>query len=148
MNSLTTARVTVIALSLGLTVAFLLFFLIAPVRGYPLKVSEAQELMNVVVPIFSGYLATSAAFVFSKPDSSPVPLSPLTMFMLISTAVVFLTLSVVLFWVFYYASKLQAPLTAMDYPTLRAFFLTIISIMTAVYALAISYLFHAGKTNA
>ena len=148
MTPLSSARVIVISLSLGLTVAFIVFFLIAPIRGYPLRVNEAQELMNIVIPTFSGYLATAAALIFRRPDDAAVDLSPLTTFMLISTAVVFVTLNVVLFWVFYFASKLQAPYTPMDYPTLKTVFLTILSIMTAVYALAIAYLFNAGKANA
>lgn len=146
MNSLRTARVTVIVLSLGLTVSFIVFFLIAPLVGYPLSITEAQELMNVVVPVFSGYLATAAACVFRKPDTTEPELSPLTMFMLLATAAAFIVLSVVLFWVFAHASKIPSPGVAMTYAMLKGYFLTILSIMTAVYALAIAYLFHAENT--
>jgi len=145
MNNVSTARVSVILLSLGFTVAFIVFFLVAPLRGYPLSIAESQQLMNNVIPVFSGYLASAAAFIFRKPDQVELTLSPLTMFLLISTAAVFLVLNVALFWVFYFASKLVAPHMAMDYATLRSLFLTILSIMTAVYALAIAYLFHAGQ---
>jgi|GEM_PF-3599619 len=146
MNKLTTVRVTIIVIALGFSLGFIVFFLVAPLRGYPLRVNEAQELLNLVLPTFSGYLATCAAFVFRKPDATDVEISPLTMFLLLATAVVFISLIVILFWVFYYASKLHAPQIPMDYATLKGFFLTILSIMTAVYALAIAYLFHTGKS--
>jgi hypothetical protein len=55
---------------LFLCTAILVFFLLAPSIGYPLEFSQSMRILEIVLPVFLGYLGTAALFVFR---SSPTP---------------------------------------------------------------------------
>lgn len=66
------ARTWVIKASLVITGAEFLFFLVAPALGYPLEYPEAVRLLEILVPVFFGYLGSATHFLFGK--STPTPL--------------------------------------------------------------------------
>jgi hypothetical protein len=46
-----------------LTGGVMVFFVISPAFGYPLTYDESYQVMQIVFPVFVGYLATAVAFV-------------------------------------------------------------------------------------
>jgi hypothetical protein len=64
------ARKWLIVASLAMTVVAFCFFMVAPVLGYPLRYSQAQTVLQIVLPVFLGYLGAATQFVFQK---SPAP---------------------------------------------------------------------------
>lgn len=66
MMNETDARTWLIKASLGITTADILFFLLAPLIGYPLEWPEAFRLMEIVFPVFLGYLGSATYFVFGE----------------------------------------------------------------------------------
>jgi len=58
------ARTWLIKASLGITGANFLFFATAPSLGYPLEWPESVRLLQIVFPVFAGYLGTATYFLF------------------------------------------------------------------------------------
>jgi hypothetical protein len=56
-------RLWLLSADLVLTGAVIVFFVVAPVFGYPLTYDESYQVMQIVFPVFVGYLATAVAFV-------------------------------------------------------------------------------------
>lgn len=50
------ARKWLIVASLTMAAASFSFFMLAPVFGYPLRYSQAQLVLQIVLPVFLGYL--------------------------------------------------------------------------------------------
>ena len=58
------ARRWIIVASLVIAGAAFSFFVIAPVLGYPLRFSQAMSILQIVFPVFLGYLACFAVPLF------------------------------------------------------------------------------------
>lgn len=69
--TVTEARTWLITLSLAITGLIFVFFGIAPVIGYPLTYPEAIRLLEIVLPVFIGYLGSATQFVFSPSSQQP-----------------------------------------------------------------------------
>lgn len=67
------ARVWLIYTSLVTTAAIFVFFLIAPAVGYPLVFEQSVRLIEIVLPVFLGYLGTATHFIFGGSHSDPKP---------------------------------------------------------------------------
>lgn len=44
------------------------FLIIAPIMGYPLDSSQAFQLLQVIFPLFVGYLMSAAVYIFQEED--------------------------------------------------------------------------------
>jgi hypothetical protein len=64
------ARKWLLLASLVFTGATWLFFLVAPVCGYPLTFSEAFDLIKAIIPVFVGYLGLAVGFATADSRSS------------------------------------------------------------------------------
>lgn len=60
------ARTWLITASLVITGAIFGFFLIAPSVGYPLTWEQATRLLQIVVPVFIGYVSSATYSLFAK----------------------------------------------------------------------------------
>lgn len=69
------ARKWIIMTSLGLLGFTLLFFILSPYLGYPLEFKQAMRLMQIIFPIFLGYLGSAVTFVFGQTDSEEIYIS-------------------------------------------------------------------------
>ena len=58
------ARRWLVSTTLLLTGVILLFFLLSPFVGYPLEFSQSMRMLEIVLPVFFGYLGSAALFVF------------------------------------------------------------------------------------
>jgi hypothetical protein len=65
------ARVWLINASLCTTAAIFVFFLIAPTIGYPLSFEQAVRFIEIVLPVFLGYLGTATSFIFGGRHGDP-----------------------------------------------------------------------------
>ena len=60
------ARRWIILSSLGFTAAFFVFFTLGPVLGYPLSYAQATRLLEIVLPVFLGYLGSATKYLFGR----------------------------------------------------------------------------------
>ena len=67
---LTAERKWLIIASLGATALTFLFFILAPAFGYPLTYEDAFGVVQIIVPVFTGYLGTAAQFAFANPGNA------------------------------------------------------------------------------
>ena len=58
------ARKWLVTASLIITGALFLFFILAPAFHYPLQFKQARTLLEVLLPVFLGYLGSAAHFLF------------------------------------------------------------------------------------
>lgn len=65
------ARTWIILSSIVITGAITLFLFLAPALGYPLRQDQARRIMEIVVPVFIGYLGSASHFVFRELRKSP-----------------------------------------------------------------------------
>jgi hypothetical protein len=61
------ARKWLIVSSLVITGVQMVFLLVAPVFGYPLEYPKNLDLLQIVMPVFLGYLGAAAHFIFQNP---------------------------------------------------------------------------------
>jgi hypothetical protein len=66
------ARKSLILSSLLITAVVLVFFLLAPALGYPLMFSQSLRVLEIVIPVFLGYLGTATSFVFRSSQRADV----------------------------------------------------------------------------
>jgi hypothetical protein len=64
------ARRWIIYSSLGLTAAAICFFFIAPAVGYPLTFAQSLRALEIILPVFLGYLGSATLFVFRVPSAN------------------------------------------------------------------------------
>jgi hypothetical protein len=62
-----TARKTLIISSLVITGCQIIFFTIAPVLGFPIEYPKNIDLLQIISPVFFGYLGTATHFIFITP---------------------------------------------------------------------------------
>lgn len=58
--------------TLGFTTAVLVFFLLAPALGYPLEYSQSLRILEIILPVFLGYLGSGALYVFRQDSPDDV----------------------------------------------------------------------------
>lgn len=63
------ARKWIIMSSLLATGSIFTFFVIAPSVGFPLEYHQAGRFIEILIPVFLGYLGSAANFVFSSADT-------------------------------------------------------------------------------
>lgn len=133
--------------SLGLIALYGVFFLLAPVFHYPLGFDQSAQMLQIIFPIFLGYLATAIVFAFEGRDvetRAPDLLGPLTR----GPFFVSLVLSVALFFAFWVAdsthSSAQAA-TPMKFDVFSSLFAAIVGIHTATTSALVADLFGAER---
>lgn len=141
------ARVWLIKTSLLFTSAAFSFFLLAPVFGYPLTWDQATRILQIILPVFLGYLGSASHFVFVRKDSSasvsyrsrPGSLFPLLVQGPVWAFAVAIVAAVVAFG---YSNRLKAPPgTGMSVDTLAIVVAAALGILAATTSLILARLF-------
>ncbi|MFL9829094.1 hypothetical protein, partial [Rhodoplanes sp. SY1] len=70
------ARRILIIASLAITGLQIVFLVIAPVVDYPLTYPKNLDLLQIVTPVFLGYLGSAAHFVFKPAQADETTASP------------------------------------------------------------------------
>ena len=65
------ARVWLVNASLATTATVFVFFLIAPTIGYPLTFEQSIRLIEIILPVFFGYIGTATNFIFGAKYNEP-----------------------------------------------------------------------------
>jgi hypothetical protein len=143
------ARRWLVAASLSITGFMLLFSVTAPALNYPLEYAQSLRLMEIVVPVFFGYLGAATHFVFKKtrkvrlarPEVRPLlgllVRGPLVLY-------TFATLAAIL--VFGVANREGAPPgSGMSIDDLARIFSILLVLLTTTTSVLVSYLFAAEE---
>lgn len=67
-----TARRLLIYASLAISALVFVFFMLAPPLGYPLTYEQAVRILEIVLPIFFGYIGSASAFIFSPEKAETI----------------------------------------------------------------------------
>jgi hypothetical protein len=70
------ARRWLVFATMILTGGLLTFFLVCPAIGYPLEFSQSTRILEIVLPVFLGYLGTASLFFFRSQAASELKVSP------------------------------------------------------------------------
>jgi hypothetical protein len=146
------ARRWLIISSLIITAALLIFFIIAPTSGYPIRYDQAIRLLEIVLPVFLGYLGSAARFIFpansktrSKENSD---LHPLANIMVRGPVIVFSLAAVSALTAFGLSNRRDAaPGTGMDIDTLAGILSLALGLLAVTTNVAFAYLFPASNTE-
>jgi len=87
------ARKWLIVSSLLITGCQVGFFLVAPVFGYPLQYPKNLDLLQIVSPVFLGYLGAASHFIFQNPAPS-IPVQNQYLGLLIKGPLIIYTIAV------------------------------------------------------
>jgi uncharacterized membrane protein required for colicin V production len=149
MNTHGIRRWLIIA-SLTITTAEFVFFLIAPMAGYPLTFAQAIRLLEIVLPVFLGYLGSAARFVFpqtSAPDPIRRAAPSLASLLVRGPIIVFSLASIAALIAFGHSNRIDAPVGAgMDIDTLAGILSVALGLLAVTTNVAVSYFFpHVGS---
>jgi hypothetical protein len=104
--TLDSARRWLILASLTACGLIFVFILISPLLGYPLEWSQTLRIIEVVVPVFLGYLGSAAHFVFGdQNDADRFPANGLLTLMVKGPVILFAVVSAAIFFSFGFANR-------------------------------------------
>jgi hypothetical protein len=141
------ARKWLILFTLCCTGANFLFFLLSPVLGFPLEQAEAIRVLEIVLPIFLGYLGTATQFLFqtgTRPVRAAVN-SDLLSILVRGPAILFAIISVATIVAFGYANRRGG--RGMTPDTLSAIITINLSLLAVTTNVIISNLFPVVATQ-
>lgn len=142
------ARGWLITASLAITTCVFLFLLLAPGLGYPLEFPQAVRLLEILVPVFLGYLGSAAHFVFSAAPEVQVAIpndkAPFVSLMIRGPVIAWAICSVAVLVAFGFSNRAQAlDGEGMSVDQLAAIITSILGILSATTSVAVSFLFGA-----
>ncbi len=147
------ARKWLLTASLAMTAGVFLFFLVAPAAGYPLTFAQARGFLEIIVPVFLGYLGSGSHFIFSNRSRRPSPKldasGELVALMIRGPVIVFAVISIGAIAVFGFSNRIQAPIgSGMSIDMLAGFLSAALGLLAVTTNVAISYLFATGDKSA
>jgi hypothetical protein len=139
------ARRWLILASLTITAVQFVFFLIAPVTGYPLEFTHSIRLIEIILPVFLGYLGSAARFVFPQGPQAHEPVraqGPLVGLLVRGPVIVFSLVGVVAIIAFGYSNRIDAPMdSGMNVDQLAGIISLALGLLAVTTGVAVSYLF-------
>ncbi|MET0502919.1 MAG: effector-associated domain EAD1-containing protein [Candidatus Binatia bacterium] len=145
-----TARVVIVAASLVLTGLLLLFFMAAPFLGAPFNENQNENvrLIEIVLPVFLGYLGSASHFLFYRNRGREVAedqqsLLGLMVFGSLSLFALFIVALLAIFWV----SNLSDSQGAMDFDSLSRWFSLAMGLLACTIGIVSAYLFGSPQGN-
>lgn len=145
------ARRWLVSASLLVSALAFVFFLVAPAIGYPLTWDQAIRVVEIVLPVFLGYLGTAARYIF-RPESNmqlaAVSDRHLMALLIRAPIIVFILAGGVVCFSFGYSNRQDAtPGAGMTVDTLCWAFTTLLGLLAATTGVAVSFLFSAGTKD-
>jgi hypothetical protein len=138
--------------SFGATGTSLLFFICAPALGYPLEPPASLRLLQLTVPVFSGYLGSMTAFVLSgraRYASPPAETSRYLPLIVKGPVLIFTIGMIASIITFGFANRLAAaPGTGMSVDSLSTSITLCLGILTVTTGAVVAYLFRSGVPHA
>ena len=150
------ARRFIILTSLTATGVVFVFFLAAKPLGFPLDWDESQRIVEILLPVFLGYLGTATHFLFHNPKTD-VELQlgakgSLLGLLIKGPIIIFAVASIAILFAFGYSNRHGAPQdSGMSVDQLAWSFTAALGILAASSSVAVSYLFslsaHPGSDS-
>lgn len=137
-------RIWLILADLMITGMIIIFFLVSPVFGYPLTYDEAYQVMQIVFPIFVGYLATAVAFVVRPAAEQPLTAERLRVLrFLLRGPIILFGIGIVIVWIVFGVSNApdRAPGTGMSLKVFSNLHTGLLSLLAATTGGLIAFLF-------
>jgi len=147
------AQKFIILTSLGVIGVLLVFYVIAPVFGYPLEFEHSIRLIQINTPIFLGYLGSATQFLFTGNTARSAvideQLAPLLRILLVGPIVVFAIATVACLIAFGLSNaKSASPGIGMTIENLSVLLTAALGLLAVTSSVFVSYLFStAEKTN-
>ncbi|MBW8877892.1 MAG: hypothetical protein JF614_23255 [Acidobacteria bacterium] len=147
--NIATARKWLVVASLSITGFMLLFCVTAPALSYPLEFAQSLRLVEIVVPVFFGYLGTATHFVFKK--TRKVPLArpqarPLLGLLIKGPLLVYSVTTLAAILAFGLTNRSGAPPgSGMSVDELAMSFSILLGLLTVTTTVLVSYLFAAEE---
>ena len=142
------AQKSLIYISLAESGLVFIFLTLAPAFGFHLSWAQSLRIIELIVPVFFGYLGSAAAFVFQSRSNEHVVVAhpELVRILVFGPLILFFLGSVSLFIAFGVTNRSGAPPgIGMDIDTLAAGFTALLGLLTVTTHVAVSYLFSAGR---
>jgi hypothetical protein len=144
------ARKSIIVTSLVATGLVFVFFLVAPPLGFPLEWDQGQRVIEILLPVFLGYLGTATHFLFhsNKPQVLPtLELQNSLLGLLIKGPIwVFAIACAAILFAFGYSNRSTAPSgSGMSIDQLSWAFTAALGILAVTSSVAVAYLFSLGE---
>ncbi len=147
------ARTWIIRTSLTLTTCVFAFLVIAPIAGYPLDpgANHVIRLLQILTPVFVGYLGSAAHFVFgdnTSAASSQQQLSPNAVLMIKGPVLAWVIMAVLSFTAYGLSNRRGVPAgSGWSFDLLSGLLTVTLSLLSATTNLAVSYLFKTEKKS-
>jgi xanthine/uracil permease len=143
------ARSFLISSSLLITGCQIVFLLVAPAINYPLMYPKNINMLQIITPVFVGYLGAATHFIFKSPvpqvEANKQFLRPLV----VGPIIIYVLAFVAAFGTFGYTNRSGAPIPGgMSVDNLTTALSIILSILAATTGVLISYLFAVDQTQA
>jgi hypothetical protein len=144
--TITAARKFIILTSLTASGLIFIFFLVAKPLGYPLDWDESQRIIEILLPVFVGYLGTATHFLFHNPQKQHTfqlgNAVPLLGILIKGPVVIFAISCFAILFAFGYSNRHGAPQdSGMSVDQLAWAFTAALGILTVSSSVAVSYLF-------
>ena len=146
------ARSWIIKTSLILTTCVFVFLVIAPAIGYPLDpgANHVIRLLQILTPVFVGYLGSAAHFVFGDNTSATEqkPLSPNAVLMIKGPVLAWVIMATVCFTTYGLSNRHGVPPgSGWSFDFLSGLLTITLSLLTATTNLAVAFLFKAERAK-
>jgi hypothetical protein len=136
------ARKWLIISSLGITGAQFIFLLIAPVFGYPLAYPKNLDLLQIIFPVFVGYLGAASHFIFNKNRVNVTAKKEYLGLLVMGPIIIYCFAMIAAFFAFGYSNRLCAQIgSGMSIDHLRGAVSISLAVLAATTSVIISYLF-------
>jgi hypothetical protein len=136
--------------SLAITTVVLAFYGIAPAAGYPLDYDDALGVIQVITPVFAGYLGSATAFVFGTARSAAALAENASLIRILVRAplVVFVIAWIAITVAFGYSNRPTAVVgSGMSVDQLSTYITIALGLLSLTTATAVSNLFPAGPAH-
>jgi hypothetical protein len=147
------ARKFIILSSLGATGCVFGFLIVAKPLGYPIDWPQAVRIIEILVPVFVGYLGTASHFLFrTSNEEAEVEFGPkagLLSLLIKGPIAVFCFILIAIFLSFGYSNRKDAPKNSgMEIDTLAWAVTACLGILTVSTSVAVNYLFSVAQAKA
>lgn len=137
--------------SLAITAVIFVFLTLAPAFGYPLEYSQSFRIIQILIPVFIGYLATATTFVVGKrrPSARFAGLDTQVALVTKGPIYIFLVGMLGLFVAFGVTNRAGAPAgTGMTIDTLATTVSVLLALLSATTGVVVAHVFPTSSEPA
>jgi hypothetical protein len=142
MMTVDQARKFIILSSLFITAFQLIFLLVAPAFNYPLTYPKNLALLDIITPVFLGYLGSATAFVFMTPPPNVTANNQFLGYLVVGSIIIYVCAALATFISFGYSNRVGAPIPGgMSVENLATAMSLSLGVLAATTSVLIPYLF-------